>query len=386
MTSPMTLEMACSHIVDCAHKTAPIDPSGEFFAVGTPAMRGNVIAYDQARRISRATFEAWTRRLRPERGDLLFAREAPVGPIVRVPASLNVAPGQRTVLLRPDPDVVDPEYLYYLLTSPTLQALIAEKTAGSTVSHLNVADVRALPLPTLPDLPEQRRITELLRALDDKIAANGMLVATADQLAATLTRAAVSTVLMPLGSLSQITMGSSPPGTSFNTAGAGTVFYQGVTDFGVRTPRNRLWTSSPIRIVEVGDILLSVRAPVGRTNLAAEATCVGRGLAGLRAIDGRQFTLFHLLRDIPEAWQPFEAEGTIFGSISKAQLHGIQVPRIRPGLEDELEDQLKALEARIIAATVEDVRLARLRDTLLPELMSGRLRVKDAERAIEEVV
>lgn len=91
--APVTLDDACTHIVDCEHKTAPIDDAGSYYAVGTPAMRGNAINYAEARRINQSTFSDWTRRLRPMRGDLLFAREAPVGPLVRIPDSENVAPG-----------------------------------------------------------------------------------------------------------------------------------------------------------------------------------------------------------------------------------------------------------------------------------------------------
>src|SRR4051794_16594609 len=85
MPEIVTLADVCSNIVDCAHKTAPIDPDGKYFAVGTPAMRGNRIDYREARPISEATFDAWTTRLRPQEGDLLLAREAPVGPVVQIP-------------------------------------------------------------------------------------------------------------------------------------------------------------------------------------------------------------------------------------------------------------------------------------------------------------
>ncbi|MEB0004165.1 restriction endonuclease subunit S [Cryobacterium sp. RTC2.1] len=132
-------------------------------------MRGNRIDFGEAKRISRSTFEAWSRRLVPERGDLLLAREAPVGPIVQIPNSLNVAPGQRTVLLRPDPQKVDSNYLYYLLASPAQQTRLLQKSDGSTVAHLNVSDVRTFQLPSLPDLNVQHDIAATLTALDDRI-------------------------------------------------------------------------------------------------------------------------------------------------------------------------------------------------------------------------
>ena len=117
----MRLDELCHEIVDCEHKTAPISVGGGFFAVGTPAMVGNAINFSAAREISEKTFEAWTKRLRPQAGDLLLAREAPVGPVVVIPESLNVAPGQRTVLLRPNPELVHSLYLFYVLVSPRTQ-------------------------------------------------------------------------------------------------------------------------------------------------------------------------------------------------------------------------------------------------------------------------
>lgn len=144
-----TLDEVTDVIVDCEHKTAPVDPDGRFYAVGTPAMQGNTIDFAQARRISESTFREWTRRLTPQPGDLLFAREAPVGPVVRIPDTLNVAPGQRTVLLRPN-EGTDSRYLFYLLASAPIQRSISSMAAGSTVAHLNVADVRSLDLGDLP--------------------------------------------------------------------------------------------------------------------------------------------------------------------------------------------------------------------------------------------
>lgn len=167
----LTIEDLCTVIVDCEHKTSPIDADGQFFAVGTPAMRGNIIDFSQARRISQSTYASWTRRLTPRAGDLLFAREAPVGPIVLIPDSENIAPGQRTMLMRPDPSLADSRFFYYLLSSPAQQDRLQSLAGGSTVAHLNVADVRRFPL-DVPSLGDQRAIADVLGALDDKIAVN----------------------------------------------------------------------------------------------------------------------------------------------------------------------------------------------------------------------
>ena len=170
ITQSATLSEVCLAIVDCEHKTVPVDSTGAFYAVGTAAMRDNRIDYSNAKPISEETFLVWTRRLTPEPGDLLLAREAPVGPVVEIPVSANVAPGQRTVLMRADPSKVDPTFLKFTLRSPLIQSRLIELAEGSTVPHLNVAEIRNFQLPTLPDLEEQRGIGRALESLEARIA------------------------------------------------------------------------------------------------------------------------------------------------------------------------------------------------------------------------
>ena len=177
-----TLSDVLLNFVDCVNRTAPESESGSFFAVGTPAMRGNTIDYSQARRIDRQTFDRWTRRLVPKEGDILLAREAPVGPVVRVPAGGHVAAGQRTLHLRANPARIDPQYLYYYLIWGRTQSRIMSLSMGSTVPHLRVADARTFDLDGLRPRTEQRAIAEVLGALDDKIAANRRTLEMANEL------------------------------------------------------------------------------------------------------------------------------------------------------------------------------------------------------------
>ena len=158
----------CIDIVDCEHKTVPIDETGVAWAVGTRAMSGNQIDFSKAKRISSATYSEWTRRMVPKSGDLILAREAPVGPVVQVPESPKVALGQRTVLIRPDTKVVFTLYLHYVLLSEPIQRSMHFKSEGSVVSHLNVKDVRLLPLPMVPPLEEQKRIVAQLDLMQAK--------------------------------------------------------------------------------------------------------------------------------------------------------------------------------------------------------------------------
>ncbi|MGL5825868.1 MAG: restriction endonuclease subunit S, partial [Nocardioides sp.] len=206
MGETLRLEDACSELVDCVNRTAPETSEGGFFAVGTPAMRGNIINLAEARELSGETFRIWTRRLVPEEGDLLLAREAPVGPVVRIPSGGRLAAGQRTMHLRADGAVIDSRFMFYVLTSPRVQQELMALAMGSTVPHLRVADVKAFRLPVLPDLHQQRAIAGVLGALDDKIAVNDRVATSGDELAAALTLDAFSDEVVSLSAVASVTM------------------------------------------------------------------------------------------------------------------------------------------------------------------------------------
>ncbi len=128
-----------------------------------------------------------------------------------------------------------------------------------------------------------------------------------------------------LGEIFYLEMGQSPNSDSYNSRGEGLPFYQGKTDFGSFVPTPRVWCSSPTKVAEVGDVLLSVRAPVGPTNFADEKCCIGRGLAAVRPLGGMQteFVLWWL-----RAYETQIAEmgtGTTFIAVSKKNLEPFMI-------------------------------------------------------------
>lgn len=142
----------CELIVDCEHKTAPTQETG-YPSIRTPNIGRGYFILDSVNRVSEETYRLWTRRAIPQAGDLIMAREAPVGNVAMIPTGLHPCLGQRTLLIRPDRSRVEPSYLSYFLNGPYVQSLIQAKTNGATVPHLNMRDVRTLPLPALPPSP-----------------------------------------------------------------------------------------------------------------------------------------------------------------------------------------------------------------------------------------
>ncbi|WP_196255731.1 restriction endonuclease subunit S [Micromonospora sp. WMMC415] len=147
-------------IVDCAHKTAPTGEGGSARVIGTRDIRNGKILVESARPVSEATFLAWTERAVPQPGDLIFAREAPVGEVGIVSEGQRLCLGQRTVLIRPR-DASDSFLLWVVLRSSGVQSVITSKAAGSTVPHLNVGDIRNLEVPWPEDEIASGRVRDL---------------------------------------------------------------------------------------------------------------------------------------------------------------------------------------------------------------------------------
>ena len=151
-----------------------------------------------------------------------------------------------------------------------------------------------------------------------------------------------------LSSVAKIVMGQSPPGTTYNEVGEGLPFYQGVVDFGARYPSRRVSCTAPSRIAEAGDVLFSVRAPIGRVNIATERCCVGRGLSIIKPNDpnDRVFIEF-VLRAMPSMWDVFEGGGSVFGNARKEDLQSLEIVWPQKGEREAIASILGALVDKI---------------------------------------
>ncbi len=150
-----------------------------------------------------------------------------------------------------------------------------------------------------------------------------------------------------LGELCQIIMGQSPPSLTYNTRQQGLPFFQGKADFRELYPEPRIWCSSPQKLSELGDVLISVRAPVGPTNLANELCCIGRGLAALRPSDGlERMWLLYYLRSVGSELEGL-GKGTAFAAITKRQLAELPIPL--PPLDEQrrIVAKVEALMERV---------------------------------------
>ena len=155
------LKYICESIVDCEHKTAPTQEIG-YPLIRTPNIGIGHLMLDSVNRVSEAIYQEWSRRTIPQSGDLILAREAPVGNVAIIPKDLKVCLGQRTVLIRPDKNKVCSMFLVYLMLGDEIQAQLLGRSTGAIVHHLNMTDIRNLELPRLPSFSTQRKIVDFL--------------------------------------------------------------------------------------------------------------------------------------------------------------------------------------------------------------------------------
>lgn len=348
-------------------------------------------------------------------GDVVIVRTGRPGACAVIPRTLPVANCSDLVVVRCGGEL-DPHFLAYYVNSVATHH-IDSHLVGAVQQHFNVGSARKM-IVRLPNLSEQRAIVHILGTLDDKIELNRRMSETLEVMARALFKSwfvDFDPVLAksegrdpglpkpladlfpdsfedsPLGEIPEgwavgrvddefdLTMGQSPPGETYNELGDGMPFYQGRADFQSRFPKRRVYCTAPTRLAKAGDTLISVRAPVGDINMAGEDCAIGRGVAAARHKSGSRSYTYQFMLALEAVFVRFEAEGTVFGSISKTDFHAIPCVAPPAQLVSSFEAMAAQLDDRIEVAAVESRTLANLRDALLPRLISGELRVKDAE-------
>ena len=280
-----------------------------------------------------------------------------------------------------------PAYVKYWFQGPEYKTWLQNHTDGSTRANINANTLSECPIYYPASTTTQRKIAAVLSSLDDKIENNRKICANLEAQAQAIFKSWFVDFepfggKMPsgwkmgkLGDVADITMGQSPDGKSLNDLDDGITFFQGRAEFGNRFPTKRLSTTEPNRMAKAGDVLLSVRAPVGDLNIALEDCCIGRGLAAIRSKAGSQSFIYCLLKTLKPAFDLYEGAGTIFGSINKDSLHGLDVVIPEDKWIDKFESVVSSYDRMCKERELESRALAAMRDALLPKLMSGEIDV-----------
>lgn len=275
----------------------------------------------------------------------------------------------------PNSSLVTGDYFFYLMKwlKPVFKSIASNKqTTG--LGHITISDLKKIKV-TVPAKDFQGKVAAILIAIDNKISLNAKLNGYLAELADSLFKRRFGGLPdnASLSDVAEITMGQSPAGSSYNEDGVGTVFYQGRAEFGWRYPSQRLSTTEPKRMARRGDVLMSVRAPVGDLNIAFEDCCIGRGLAAIHS-EHPSFCLY-LMRSLHSKLDAFNGEGTVFGSINGRALKSLPIALPKTREIQTFEKEVSPIDTQIRGNELQSRLLVTLRDTLLPRLMSGEIDV-----------
>lgn len=353
--------------------------------------------------ISEEDYLSWTRRVTPQAQDLVFSYETRLGEGALIPAGLTCCLGRRMALLRPNQKVIEPRFLLYLFLGPKFQQTIAERTIhGSTVNRIALNDFPDFPI-LLPDITEQRRIAGVLGALDDKIESNRQICSLINLLSEELfcsrfrlRKDCTTKGILTIGDLGEIVGGGTPSkkveeyyvdsGIAWLTPkdlarDSSTFRHHGAIDISELGLRK-----SSARLLPRGTVLFTSRAPIGYIAIASGETSTNQGFKSIvpHPEFGTAFTFYLLKQLTPEIVS--SANGSTFKEISKGGLASISFDAPDRASVREFNSLVQPLLDLQEAKESETCRLSKLRDALLPELMSGRMRVDEAGRLVSEAL
>jgi type I restriction enzyme S subunit len=406
-------------IIDTKHNTP------EFSAEGHPCIRtpnigrGHFIL-DDVKRVDEKTYQVWTERAVPRTGDLILAREAPVGNVAWIPPNIKPCIGQRTVLIRAL-NSVDSRYLAYLLLGEECQNRMHSQSGGATVAHLNMSDIRALELPELPPLPVQRKIAAILSAYDGLIENNLRRIKILEEMAQNLYREwfvkfrfpghqHTRFVDSPLGSIPEgwevkrldELCSAVVDGDWIETKDQGGEDYRllqisniGLGDF-VETGKYRYVTQETFdRLncteIQTDDLLIArMPTPIGRGWLARKMpwrmiTAVDVAIARPDKHSVNPVFLMHFWNQPSNlATIDKQSSGTTRLRITRRELCAITIPTPPTELQEYFSAKTRPMLDLCNSLRDKNSILRRTRDLLLPKLISGKVDVSELDIAVRE--
>jgi type I restriction enzyme S subunit len=319
--------------------------------------------------------------------------EGLLGSSALIPSDGSYLHNQRIGLIEElNEERLDKLFLYHLFNTPFVRGKIRASATGGKVRHTAPKRIYEIKV-CAPDVREQRKIANTMTAYDDLVENNRRRIALLEQAARVLYREWFVGFRFPshehvkiidgipegwerrkLVDLAEVVMGQSPKSQFYNETGDGLPFHQGVTDYGFRFVVHRTYSTKVTKIAEADDILVSVRAPVGRINVTKDRIVLGRGLAAVRSRTGLQSFLFYALKNHFYA-EDIIGSGAIYAATNKKELEGQLLVVPSSLLLSEFEAQAESIDQQIANLTSQNEKLAEARDLLLPRLINGEIAV-----------
>lgn len=390
MSEFRTIRELCSVVVDCPHSTPKWTANGKI-VIRNKNIKHGKIDFSSPSYTDDEHFAQRIKRAKPQPGDIIITREAPIGDVGMIPENTECCLGQRMVLLRANQSVCDNFYLLYSLQSLYVQHQISwSEGTGTTVSNLRIPHLEQIQIPYLP-LEQQAKISSVLRALEEKIENNRRLNDNLEQQAQSyfqelfVDNADPEWAIGTISDLGTVVGGSTPSKAkpeyytesgiawitpkdlSINKSKFVSHGENDITELGLK--------NSSAAIMPEGTVLFSSRAPIGYIAIAAGEVTTNQGFKSVvpKPEIGTPFVYFFLKNTLPVI--EGMASGSTFKEVSGSTMKN--VPAVIPDAETlaKFGDFCAPIFAQQRILEEQNQSLATLRDNLLPKLMSGEIDV-----------
>jgi type I restriction enzyme S subunit len=307
------------------------------------------------------------------RGQVLFGKRRAYQRKVAV-ASFDGICSSDILVFTPRSKDLHPDFLLYVVQSDGFFAHALQTSSGSLSPRTRWQDLATFEF-ELPSIEEQHHIVEMMTSVDEHIESlrhqlDVLQTTRKSVLHHLLNAGGEGWTQTVLGDVAEIDMGQSPPGDTYNTTGIGLPFMQGSAEFGEHYPSPVKFCSSPLKIAEVGDLMLSVRAPVGESNFADQRIAIGRGLAAIRSTSRSKVEFLRLVIQANLADLLANSDSGMFFSITGKNLKGFEIDLPPVDEQNRIVDDVSKIDGLIKETNSALAATRQLRSALLNKEIS----------------
>jgi type I restriction enzyme, S subunit len=381
------LRLVTTQIGDGLHGTPVYSLNGSYYFInGNNLSDGRIVLTNETHSVEKSEFVKHRKPLGV--GSILMSINGTIGNLALFDNE-PVVLGKSVAFLNVSPRV-SKYFIYHTLQAPKVRQQFFGGLTGSTIGNLGLAAIRGTKIPFPPTEVEQHAIAEALSDVDDLLAGLDRLIAKKHD----LKRAAMQQLLTGqtrlagfdgewelrrLGDIAVIAMGQSPDSKNYNRSGDGVPLIQGNADIENRRSIARVWTTQITKEGRAGDLLLTVRAPVGAVGRISERCCLGRGVCSLRTSSDAVF-LFHALVFGERDWKVLE-QGSTFTSANATQVAAFTISMPTDVLEQTaIAEVLTEMDAELAAFELRRQKTRALKQAMMQELLTGRTRLVKPEQ------
>jgi type I restriction enzyme, S subunit len=327
-------------------------------------------------------YQRMKQRCYPEAGEILISCSGTIGRVAIVPVDFECVLVRSVALAKISHELADGVFIQYWLQASQAQAQIFISVNQGAQPNLFLNHIKRLKC-ALPSLPEQRSIATALSDMDELLGGLDRLVTKKRNLKqATMQQLLTGKTRLPgfdgewevkkLGDLADIVMGQSPSSSNYNSKGDGLPLIQGNADISNRQTIKRVFTTQSTKLGKAGDILMSVRAPVGEISQATFDVCLGRGVCALRFPNG---FLYHYLIFLEPTWSK-HSKGSTFDSVNSSDINVVEIS-IPPDASEQIAiaSILSDMDTEIAAIEQRRNKTRDLKQAMMQELLTGRIRL-----------